>query len=125
MRRLIGLGLPAAIQITLEVGVFASATALAGRLPPAALAAHQIAVNIAAFTFMVPLGVASAGAVRVGQAVGRRDPRGAARSGWTALLFGSGVHGVLGRRRSCCCRAALIGAFTARSAASSRSACRC
>ena len=81
MRRLIGLGLPAATQITLEVGVFAAATALAGRLPPAALAAHQIAVNFAAFTFMVPLGVASAGAVRVGQAVGRRDLAGAARVG--------------------------------------------
>jgi multidrug resistance protein, MATE family len=38
---------------------------------------------------MVPLGVASAGAVRVGQAVGRRDPAAAARAGWTALLFGA------------------------------------
>lgn len=87
IRRLIDLGLPAATQITLEVGVFAAATALAGRLSPVALAAHQIAVNFAAFTFMVPLGVASAGAVRVGQAVGRRDFAGAARAGWTALLF--------------------------------------
>lgn len=89
MRRLIGLGLPAASQVTLEVGVFAAATALAGRLAPAALAAHQIAINLASFTFMVPLGVASAGAVRVGHAVGRRDIAGAARSGWTALLFGT------------------------------------
>jgi MATE family multidrug resistance protein len=89
MRRLLSLGLPAASQITLEVGVFAAATALAGRLAPASLAAHQIAVNLAAFTFMVPLGVASAGAVRVGQAVGRRDPAAAARAGWTALLFGA------------------------------------
>jgi MATE family multidrug resistance protein len=89
MRRLIGLGLPAASQVTLEVGVFAAATALAGRLPPVALAAHQIAINIASFTFMVPLGIASAGAVRVGQAVGRRDAAGAGRAGWTALLFGT------------------------------------
>jgi MATE family multidrug resistance protein len=89
MRQLLGLGLPAASQVTLEVGVFAAATALAGRLPPASLAAHQIAINIASFTFMVPLGIASAGAVRVGQAVGRRDAAGAARSGWTALLFGT------------------------------------
>jgi multidrug resistance protein, MATE family len=58
-------------------------------LPPASLAAHQIAINIAAFTFMVPLGIGSAGAVRVGHAVGRRDRSGAARSGWTALLFGT------------------------------------
>jgi MATE family multidrug resistance protein len=90
MARLLALGAPAAGQVTLEVGVFAAATALAGRLEPAALAAHQIAINIAAFTFMVPLGVSSAGAVRVGHAVGRRDPDGAARAGWTALLLGVG-----------------------------------
>jgi len=89
LRRLIGLGFPAAGQVTLEVGVFAAATALAGRLEPAALAAHQIALNLVAFTFMVPLGIASAGAVLVGHAVGRHDPAGAARSGWTALLFGT------------------------------------
>jgi MATE family multidrug resistance protein len=111
IRRMIRLGLPAATQITLEVGVFAAATALAGRLPPVALAAHQIAVNFAAFTFMVPLGVASAGAVRVGQAIGRRDPEGAARAGWTALLFavvfmsGSALAFLLIPR-------VLIGAFT-------------
>jgi MATE family multidrug resistance protein len=87
-RRLIALGAPAATQITLEVGVFAASTALAGRLAPASLAAHQIAINYAALTFMVPLGISSAGAVRVGHAVGRRDPDGASRAGWTALLFG-------------------------------------
>src|SRR4051812_29599534 len=59
MRRLLALGLPAATQVTLEVGVFAAATALAGRLAPVSLAAHQIAVNLVALTFMVPLGVAS------------------------------------------------------------------
>jgi MATE family multidrug resistance protein len=111
MRRLLALGLPAASQVTLEVGVFAVATALAGRLAPASLAAHQIAINIAAFTFMVPLGVASAGAVRVGHAIGARDRAAAARAGWTAFLFGAGFMS---------CAAAsfllvpqvLIGAFT-------------
>jgi MATE family multidrug resistance protein len=88
MHKLFALGLPAASQVTLEVGVFAAATALAGRLAPAALAAHQIAVNFAALTFMVPLGIASAGAVRVGHAIGRRDYEAAARAGWTAILFG-------------------------------------
>ena len=88
LRRLCALGFPAAMQITLEVGVFAAATALAGRLAPAALAAHQIAINIVGVTFMVPYGISSAGAVRVGHAVGRGDSGGAARAGWTALLFG-------------------------------------
>jgi multidrug resistance protein, MATE family len=89
MRRLVALGLPAATQITLEVGVFAAATALAGRLAPASLAAHQIAINLAAFSFMVPLGVSAAAAVRVGHAVGARDMPAASRAGWTALLFGT------------------------------------
>ena len=89
-KRLLALGLPASGQVTLEVGVFAAATALAGRLPAVSLAAHQIVLNYAAMTFMVPLGVAAAGAVRVGHAVGRRDLPGASRAGWTALLFGVG-----------------------------------
>lgn len=111
MRRLIALGFPAAGQVTLEVGVFAAATALAGRLAPASLAAHQIAINIAAFTFMVPLGVASAGAVRVGQAIGRRDAPGAARAGWTALLFGVGFMSIAAAS-FVLVPGALIGAFT-------------
>ncbi len=90
MRRLAELGVPAALQITLEVGVFAAAAALIGKLNPVSLAAHQIALNIAGFTFMVPLGVGSAGAVRVGQALGRGDPDSAGRSGWTALTLGAG-----------------------------------
>jgi MATE family multidrug resistance protein len=89
MRRLLALGLPTAIQYTLETGVFAIAASLAGRLGAAALAAHEIALNVCGFTFMVPLGISSAGAVRVGQAIGKRDPRGAIVSGWTALAVGA------------------------------------
>lgn len=87
--RLWRLGFPAASQVTLEVGVFGLATALAGSLDPVSSAAHQIALNIAGASFMVPLGVASAGAVRVGNRVGAHDPAGAARAGWTALVLGS------------------------------------
>ena len=88
--RLWRLGFPASAQVTLEVGVFALATVLAGRLDPVSSAAHQIALNIAGASFMVPLGVASAGAVRVGNRVGAHDPAGAARAGWMAILLGSG-----------------------------------
>ncbi len=91
LRRLLALGLPAAFQITLEVGVFAAATALAGRLDEAtSLASHNIIIQVSSLTYMVPLGIASAGAVRVGQAMGRGDPGGAATSGWAALVIGSG-----------------------------------
>lgn len=89
LARLLRLGLPAATQLLLEVGVFALVTTLAGRLAPAALAAHQIALNAASLTYMVPLGISAAAAVRVGQALGRGDPAGAARAGWTALLLGA------------------------------------
>ena len=87
--RLFRLGWPAALQITLEVGVFATASALAGRIGPLASAANQVVLNIAGLIFMVPFGIASAAAVRVGQAVGRRDPEGMRRAGWTALSLAS------------------------------------
>jgi MATE family multidrug resistance protein len=89
MWRLARLGAPAALQITLEVGVFAAAAALAGRISSAALAANQIVLNIAGFFFMIPFGLSSAAAVRVGQAMGRRDVVGVRRAGWSALGLAS------------------------------------
>jgi MATE family multidrug resistance protein len=86
---LLKLGFPAATQILLEIGVFTIATAFAAKLGPFPLAGHQIALNAAAFTYMVPLGISSAAAVRVGQAIGRRDPTGARRAGWTAIAVGA------------------------------------
>ncbi|WP_152052128.1 MATE family efflux transporter [Tautonia marina] len=88
-RSLVALGLPVAGQLMLEMGAFATATFLVGRLDPASLAAHQIALNVASLTFMVPLGISSAAAVRVGQAIGRNDPGGAGRAGWSALALGT------------------------------------
>ncbi len=85
IRRLVALGFPAAAQTTLEVGVFAAATALAGTLDPVSSGSHQIALNLASLAFMVPLGFASSGAVRVGHAIGARDPLRAVHAGWTAL----------------------------------------
>src|SRR5260370_37339426 len=90
IRRLIGLGLPAAMQLSFEVGVFAAATTLIARLGADVLAAHQVAMNAASFTYMVPLGIGAAAAVRVGQALGRGDVAAASRSGWTATLMGAG-----------------------------------
>jgi MATE family multidrug resistance protein len=88
--KLIKLGLPAALQITFEVSVWAAATTLIGRLSPEVLAAHQIAINTVSLTFMVPLGIGAAAAARVGQALGRGDVAAASRSGWTATLLGGG-----------------------------------
>src|SRR5271165_6845019 len=89
IKRLITLGYPAAVQFTLESGVFGLATALIARLGAVPLASHQIALNTVAFTYMVPLGISSAAAVRVGQAIGRKDPVGAGEAGGTAIFLGA------------------------------------
>jgi len=87
--RLISLGLPAAIQLTAEVSVFAAVASLISRLGAIPLASHQIALNTVAFTYMIPLGISSAAAVRVGQAIGRHDLLGARNAGNTAILLGA------------------------------------
>jgi MATE family multidrug resistance protein len=86
--RLFRLGFPAATQIALEVGVFGATTALAGMIDPVSAASHQIAINYAAVTFMIPLGLSSAGAVRVGHAIGAGHPSRAAGAGWAAIVLG-------------------------------------
>ncbi len=90
------LGIPAAMHISLEVGVFGTATALAGTLGAISLASHQVALHTASLTFMVPLGIASAAAVRVGQALGRNDPLAASRAGWTAIGMGAAFMALAG-----------------------------
>jgi MATE family multidrug resistance protein len=91
VKSLMTLGTPAATQILLEVGVFATAGLLAGHITPIAAAANIVVLNVASFTFMVPLGISSAAAVRVGQAIGRSDPAGMRRAGWSALLLGAAL----------------------------------
>jgi MATE family multidrug resistance protein len=89
IRQLIALGFPAALQQTAEITVFAIVASLIARLGPVAQAGHQIALNTVAFTYMVPLGLSSAAAVRVGQALGRRSPADARNAGNTAILLGA------------------------------------
>lgn len=89
MRKLLRLGAPAAGQLTLEIAVFAIATLFAARLDAVALAAHQIALTTAGISFMVPVGISAAAAIRVGHAHGRDDIEGVGRAGWSVLLLGS------------------------------------
>jgi MATE family multidrug resistance protein len=84
------LGAPIAVTLTLEVGVFAGAVFLMGYLGAESIAAHAIAIQIAALAFMVPMGLGQAVTVRVGLAFGRRDRSGVARAGWTAFALGVG-----------------------------------
>ncbi len=91
IRELLRIGLPAAGQMAVEIGVFAVVTLLVGRLNAMSLAGHQIALSTVSTTFMMPLGISGAAAVRVGHGLGRGDARGAARSGWMALALGAAV----------------------------------
>src|ERR1700723_1702213 len=93
--RLVQLGLPAATQFGMAVGVFAVATSLIAKLGAIPLASHQIALNTVSLTYRVPLGLSAAAAVRVGQALGRSDPHAASRAGWTAMLLGTGFMGLM------------------------------
>jgi MATE family multidrug resistance protein len=115
LRRLTALGLPAATHVTLEVGVFAVATTLAGRLSATSLAAHQIVLNVASVTFMIPYGLASAAAVRVGQALGRRDPEAAVCAGATSIALGTGFMTASGLTFLLIPRS-ILGAFTTEAA---------
>jgi MATE family multidrug resistance protein len=96
IRELLRLGLPATGQLALEGAVFGVVTVLAAKLDPVSLSAHGIAVQVIATTFMVPLGISSAAAVRVGQAVGRNDPRGVVAAGWASLLLAGAFMSLAG-----------------------------
>jgi MATE family multidrug resistance protein len=82
------LGLPIGITLIMEVGLFASAGFMMGWIGMAELAAHQIALQCASVSFMVPLGLAQAATVRVGLAAGAGDAAGVRRAGSAALAMG-------------------------------------
>ncbi len=88
LRRMLRIGLPVGVQYLLEVGVFNAVALLMGAQATATLAAHQVAISLASFTFMVPLGVGAAASVLVGQAIGRDDPGAARRAAVAALTAG-------------------------------------
>ncbi len=88
---LLKLGAPVAGQMAIEIGVFATVTVLVSKLNATALAGHQIALTTVSTTYMMPLGISSAAAVRVGFALGRGDRHAAARAGWTALGLGAAM----------------------------------
>lgn len=88
--RMLHLGVPIGLQQFLEGGAFGAIGLLMGILGTVEMAAHQIAITLASLTFMVPLGVSSAAAVRVGRAVGRGDAPRARAAAWAAYLCGVG-----------------------------------
>jgi multidrug resistance protein, MATE family len=89
------LGYPIALQLGFEATVFAAAVFLMGYIGTTSVAAHAVAIQIASMTFMVPMGIAQAATVRVGNALGRRDPDGIARAGWAAYGLGVGFMALM------------------------------
>ena len=89
------LGIPMGISSLFESGLFCTATVLAGQLGVTVLAAHQIALQTAALTFMVPLGISQATTVRVGQYLGQRDPQGVKMAGYVGIGLGMGFMGLM------------------------------
>ncbi|MBA3498457.1 MAG: MATE family efflux transporter [Gemmatimonadales bacterium] len=88
--RMVRLGVPIGLQYVLEFGAFACVALLMGWLGTRQMAGHQVAINLASLTFMVPLGVGDAASVLVGHAVGRADATGARGAARAALICGAG-----------------------------------
>ena len=85
MMMLLRLGLPMAGSVLMEVSMFSAAGLMIGGLGDAAVASHQVALNLASVSFMVPLGIALATTVRVGNAVGRGDAAAMRRAGLAGI----------------------------------------
>ena len=99
-RQVWALGLPIAITLGFETTVFNASAFLMGLIDRDSLAAHAVAIQIAALVFMVPMGIGQAATVRVGIAYGRHDRAAIGRAGWLALIIGTGF--------ACCAALALI-----------------
>jgi multidrug resistance protein, MATE family len=95
MRQIVVIGAPISIAILLEYGVFSSAGLLMGLIGTTALAAHQIALQVASILFMVPLGIGMSATIRVGHAVGRNDAAGIKRAGHVAILLATALSAIL------------------------------
>lgn len=89
------LGFPIGASWALEMGVFALAAYFMGWLGTEAVAAHAVALQLSALTFMVPLGIGQAATVRIGRALGRGDAAGITRAGWTAWVVGVAFMGAM------------------------------
>ena len=87
---IVRIGTPIALTVTAEAGIFGAAAFLMGNIGASQLAAHTVALQIAALAFQVPFGVGQAATIRVGYFYGARDPVGIKRAGWSAIAIGTG-----------------------------------
>jgi len=90
LRQMVGIGTPIALTVIAEAALFSGAAFLMGRIGEAELAAHTVALQVAAIFFQVPFGVGQAATIRVGYHFGAGDAAGVGRAGWASLLVGVG-----------------------------------
>ncbi|HHG85089.1 MAG TPA: MATE family efflux transporter [Bacteroidetes bacterium] len=88
IKEILKIGLPSGLMYFFEIGAFSGAVILAGRIGKDAQSAHQIAIQIASFTFMFYLGISSAASIRVGNAHGRNDWPNLKRAGIAGIISG-------------------------------------
>jgi MATE family multidrug resistance protein len=96
VKQLLRIGIPTGLQHFFEVGAFSTSAVMIGWLGSKALAAHQIALSMAAVSFMIILGISSAGTIRVGSAMGRKNRPEIRRSGFLAIVVASSIMGFFG-----------------------------
>jgi MATE family multidrug resistance protein len=88
---LFAIGLPIAVQMSLEMWAFSGSNFIAGRLGALNLAAHQLVMNLASLTFMLPLGISQAVVIRVGNLLGAGRPEDAQRAAWVGMGLGASI----------------------------------
>jgi multidrug resistance protein, MATE family len=88
---LLRIGLPIGLHNSVELVIFSTVAMLIGRMGVTELAGHQVAINLASLSFMIPVGISGAAATRVGNAIGRGDMPGARRAALACLLLGGAV----------------------------------
>ncbi len=96
LKRMLEIGGPIAVHFQLEFVAFAVIAVFMGWIGKRAIASHHVALTLASTTFMVPLGVSSASAVLVGNAIGRGDADDARRSAGAGMALGVGVMAIAG-----------------------------
>jgi len=90
LKEIMVIGTPIALTVLAEAGLFSGAALLMGRFGETELAAHTLALNLAALAFQIPFGTAQAATIRVGYHHGAGDRVAAGRAGWVALVIGTG-----------------------------------
>lgn len=96
MMKLVKIGAPIGVQVSAEVGAFSVINFMVGVIGVVEASGSSITLNLASITFMVPLGISAAAAVRVGNAIGAGDQAGVRRAAWVAIALGAGFMAITG-----------------------------